>query len=146
MIKPYRVLFTVLILSLALSGVSWGQPAPGAAKGGGPGGLYDPKTVVTVSGIVVSKTTPAMQQGLPKLIYLTLQTQEGRISVFLGPDVFIDQMPLKIDKLDRIQVTGSKIMMKGQPVIVAAQIKKGEDILRLRDANGVPAWGGRDRK
>ena len=40
---------------------------------------------------------------------------------------------------DTITVMGSRVTMEGEPVLIAAQIKRGEDVLKLRDENGVPA-------
>jgi hypothetical protein len=53
---------------------------------------------------------------------------------------------VQIKVLDRIQVTGSKIMWEGSPVILAAEAKKGDDVLKLRDPNGVPVWRGQGYK
>jgi len=55
MIRPYRLLVSLSLLSLVLAASSWGQ----TDTQGGPSGLYNPDTVVTVSGIVLAKTQPA---------------------------------------------------------------------------------------
>jgi hypothetical protein len=141
-----RLILGLSILTLVLAGAAWGQTGPKAAPGGGPSGLYDPKTVVTVSGVVVSRTPPSGKQGLPYLVYLTVQTEAGQIIVFLGPNLFVEQQPVEIKALDRIQVTGSKVMWGGKPVILAAVVKKGDQVLKVRDPNGVPLWGDRGRK
>jgi hypothetical protein len=144
--RLHRLLVGLSILTLVSAGVSWGQPGPREGKGGESSGQYNPQTVVTVSGVVVSKTQPAVQQGLPYLVYLTVQTEEGQIAVFLGPSLYVDQLPVEIKALDRIQVTGSKVMWEGKPVILAAEVKKGDQVLKLRQPNGTPLWSGRDRK
>jgi hypothetical protein len=133
------------ILSLLLAGASWGQTSPREGKGGGPSGLYDRQTVVTVSGIVISLTPPQAEAGLPYLAYLTLRTEQEKIKVFLGPNLFVDKLPVKIKVLDNIQVTGSKVTWEGKPVILAAEIKKGDQILKLREPDGAPVWSGRGR-
>ena len=140
-----RSLVGLSILTLVLAGVAWGQTGPQEGKGGGSSGHYNPKTVVTVSGVVVSKTPPSGQPGLPYLVYLTLQTEAGPIDVFLGPSLYLDQLPVTIKVLDRIQVTGSKIMWGGKPVILAAEISKGDQVLKVRDRKGVPLWSKRGR-
>ena len=43
---------------------------------------------------------------------------------------------------DNIEVKGSKITFDGAPVIIAAEVKKGDAILKFRDENGFPAWAG----
>jgi hypothetical protein len=146
MTRRLQFLVGLSILSLLVAGISWGQTTgPGEGKGGGPSGLYNPQTVVTVAGVVVSTTPPAVKQGLPYLVYLSLQTEAGKVTVFLGPSLHIEKLPLQIKVLDRIQVTGSKITWEGAPVIMAAEVKKGDQVLKLRDANGVPVWSGRGR-
>ena len=146
MTKQHQILVGFIILCLALTGESWGQTGPRDVKGSGPGGLYNPQSVVTVAGTVVSMTPSPVKPGLPYLVYLTLQTGEGKISIFLGPSLFVDKMPVQIKVLDRIQVTGSKITWEGSSVILAAEVKKGNEILKLRDPNGVPVWSGQGNK
>jgi hypothetical protein len=75
-----------------------------------------------------------------------LQTEGGKITVFLGPNLHVDKLPVKINELDRIQVTGSKITWEGNPVILAAEVKKGDQVLKLREPNGTPVWTGRSRQ
>jgi hypothetical protein len=36
-------------------------------------------------------------------------------------------------------------MWGGKTVILAAEVKKGDQVLKLRDPNGVPLWTGRGR-
>jgi hypothetical protein len=142
MIRPFRLLVSLSLLSVLLATSSWGQP--GSKPGGGPSSLYNPDTVVTVSGIVVSKTQPSAK-GLPQLVYLILKTTTGKITIFLGPDLYVDKLPVQIHNLDKIQVTGSQITWEGKPVILAAEIKRGDRVLQLRDPHGVPVWGGQRR-
>jgi len=47
---------------------------------------------------------------------------------------------------DKVEVTGSRITYEGQPTIIAGEVKKGEQVLKLRDAAGVPAWAGQGRR
>ena len=118
MIRPLRLFVGLGLLSLVLAASSWGQSGP---KAGGPSSLYDPGTVITVSGIVLSKSQPAAK-GLPQLVYLTLKTKTGKITIFLGPDLYVDKLPVQIHTLDEVQVTGSKITWEGQPVLLIRPI------------------------
>jgi hypothetical protein len=145
MTSLYRLLVGLSIISLVVVGAAWGQTGPRDGPGGGPSGLYDLQTVVTVSGVVVSLTPPQAEAGLPYLAYLTLRTETGKIKVFLGPSLYVDKLPVKISVLDKIQVTGSRVMWEAKPVILAAEIKKGGQVLKLREPNGTPVWSGRGR-
>jgi len=142
MMRTCRLVVVANLLCLVLAVSSWGQSDK--KSGGGPGGLYNPDTVVTVSGIVLAKTPPSAK-GFPQLVYLTLRTDTGKVTVFLGPDFSIDKLPVQIQNLDKIQVTGSRITWEGKPVILAAEIKRGNQVLKLRDPNGVPVWSGQPR-
>lgn len=47
---------------------------------------------------------------------------------------------------DKVEVTGSRITFQDKPAIIAAEVKKGDEILKLRDGNGFPAWAGWRRR
>jgi hypothetical protein len=98
---------------------------------------YDPKTVETVQGKVLS-VEKTQQRG--RGIHLMLQTDKETISVHLGPSWYIDKQTQKIEANDTITVTGSRVTIDGKPAIIAAEVKKGNEVLKLRDNNGVPAW------
>ena len=70
----------------------------------------------------------------------TLQTDKETIAVHLGPSWYIDKQTPKIETNDTITVTGSRVTVDGKPAIIAAQVKKGNEILKLRDENGIPVW------
>jgi hypothetical protein len=54
----------------------------------------------------------------------------------------LEKQALQVVANDTIAMTGSRVMMDAKPAIIAAQIKKGDEVLKLRDENGVPAWSG----
>jgi hypothetical protein len=101
---------------------------------------YDVKTVGTIGGRVLSieKTAPANRRG--DWINLLLQTGKGTIAVQLGPDWYIDKQKPRIHPNDTIKVTGSRVTMDGKSIIVAADVTKGNELLKLREANGIPVW------
>jgi len=123
----------IVVLGLAL--------AAGAQDRGGEGQppVYDPKTEVTVAGIVVGME-PAKLTGKPQPVYLKLQTQTETLTVFLGPNWFVAQQGMRLDILDRIEVTGSRVSFQGKAGLIAREVKKGEQVMRLRDAAGKGGW------
>jgi hypothetical protein len=104
--------------------------------------MYNPKTVETISGTIesVDKITP--MKGMYYGIHLSLKTDKETIPVHLGPGWYIERLDTKIEKGDKIEVKGSKVIMMGKPAIIAAEVKKGESVLKLRDENGIPVWAG----
>lgn len=133
---------------------AWGQP--GMGPGGGPGRgwgardsysrMYNPQTAETLSGEVVNVDKFTPNKNMSYGVHLTLQTPKETVPVHLGPGWYIDKQPLTIAAGDKIEVTGSRIMYQGKPAIIAAEVKKGDKVLKLRNATGIPAWAGRGRR
>jgi hypothetical protein len=101
---------------------------------------YDVKTVETFGGKVLSieKTAPEKRRG--DWTNLLLQTGKETIAVQLGPAWYIDKQTPRIHPNDTLKVTGSRVTMDGRSIIVAADVTKGNELLRLREANGMPVW------
>ena len=120
-------------------GGGWG---PGAHYGR----MYDPKTVETVAGEVVSVEQITPTKGMGQGIHLLLRTATETLSVHLGPSWYVEHQDTKIEPKDRIEVKGSRISFDGKPAIIAAEVHKGDETLMLRDENGVPLWAGSRRR
>jgi len=103
---------------------------------------FNPATVETLSGTVesVDKITPIKEMHYG--IHVTLKTEKESISVHLGPDWYIERLDTKIEKGDKVEVRGSRVAMMGNPAIIASEVKKGGETLKLRDEAGVPVWAG----
>jgi hypothetical protein len=155
--KKFCGSFSIIgILALVLAaGAAWAQPGMGPGGGRGRGGLggglaynrmYDPKTVETVSGEVVSVNQTTYGRRGAMGVHLTLKTDKETIPVHLGPARYVDKQGITLAAKDKIAVTGSRITFQGQPAIIAREVKKGGQVLTLRDAAGVPAWAGRRRQ
>jgi len=101
---------------------------------------YDAKTVETIGGKVLSieNTTPAKKRG--DWVDLVLQTEKETIAVQLGPAWYVNKQTPRIEANDTITVTGSRLTVDGRTAIVAANVTKGNELLKLRDDNGVPVW------
>lgn len=131
--------------AFAQRGMKW-QGSGGWGGSGAYGRMYDPKTVETVSGEVVSLAYLTPAKGMGRGIHLLLKTDKETISVHLGPSWFIENQDIKIEKGDRINVKGSRITFEQKPAIIAAEVKKGDETLKLRDDNGFPVWSGWRRR
>ncbi|UFS69996.1 hypothetical protein LPW11_19200 [Geomonas sp. RF6] len=143
--KKERFICLAAALFFTLTTVAYGA-GPGRGGGWGMGGsyqrMYNPATVETLTGTVesVQKTTP--MKGMKYGIHLMVKTDKETIPVHLGPGWFIEQQDQQIAKGDSIEVKGSRVTMGGKPVIIAAEVKKGDQVLKLRDENGTPVWAG----
>ncbi|HLW34420.1 MAG TPA: hypothetical protein VKS98_02070 [Chthoniobacterales bacterium] len=137
---------SIVILAMigGLFATSSALAQPGRAAADRP---YDPKTVETVQGTVLSvqKMSPPKDRGYG--VHLTLQTADNPVlDIHLGPAWYVDKQTPHIEAKDVITVTGSRISIDGQSAIIAAEVQKGPSVLRLRDKNGVPAWSGAGRR
>ena len=101
---------------------------------------YDPKTVEMLQGKVLSVEKATRGEGRSYRVHLTLQTDKETISVHLEPSWYIEKQTPHIEANDTITVTGSRVTVDEKPAIIAAQVKKGNEILKLRDENGIPVW------
>jgi len=136
----------VCILSLILVNASWAQPGMGPASGGSGvhyGTMWDAKTVESLSGevVAVEKYVPG-RGGTTYGLRLSLKTEKETIPVFLGPGWYIEEQRIKFAANDKIEVKGSRMSIQGQPTIIAQEVKKGDQVLKLRDDKGAPLWIG----
>ena len=92
----------------------------------------------------MDKITP--NKGMAYGVHLTVKTDEETLSVHLGPGWYIENQDVKIAPNDKIEVKGSLITFDGKPAIIAAEVKKGDEVLVLRDGSGFPVWSGWRRR
>ena len=108
--------------------------------------MYNPQTVETISGVVVSVGKFDGMKGMSQGVHAVVKTDTETISVHLGPAWFIDNQETKISPNDRVEVKGSRITFEGKPAIIAAEVTKDGQTLTLRDATGMPVWRSWRRK
>jgi hypothetical protein len=145
--KLIAVTAALATLLLTLSPVALAQGMKWRGSGGwGPGGaygrMYDPKTVDTVTGEVVKVDRITPMRGMSGGVHLVLKTDKGDVSVHLGPQWYLENQDVKIEPKDTVEVTGSRVTVQGQPALIAAEVKKGDQVLKLRDTAGTPVWAG----
>ena len=100
---------------------------------------YDPKTVETITGEVVKVKEFPHRRGTG--IGLVLKTDKEEIPIHIGPSSFLEKQGFKIGEKDKIEVTGSRVTgKKGKTFLLAAQLKKGDALLMIRDESGKPIW------
>jgi hypothetical protein len=140
------VLIALAMVSVAVTAFAepWqgGRGSGGWGMGGTYQRMYNPATAETISGEVVSVNRITPMKGMGTGIHLQLKTDKETISVHLGPAWYLERLDDRIGKGDTIEVKGSRVNLGGKPVIIAAEIKKGDVVLTLRDDSGFPVWAG----
>ena len=145
-IMAFAVLFT--------AAGSFAQRGPAmmwrGSGGWGPGTpynkMYDPKTVETISGEIVSVDRITPNKGMAGGVHMIVKTDKETLSVHLGPSFLIENQDVKLQAKDKVEVKGSRVTFGGKPAIIAAEVKKGDEVLKLRDDNGFPVWSGWRRR
>jgi hypothetical protein len=146
------------IASLALAYPALAQPAPGGSGGAAPAvgqrsrrsaalssfmlmRMYNPKTVTTVKGGVVSLgTIPPQSNEAGTMRSALLKTEQGEITVCLGPDWYLAELKIPLKIGDQLEVTGSKIDLGGKPTILVTTLKQGDKSATFRTNRGFPVW------
>jgi hypothetical protein len=122
-------------------GMKW-RGSGGWGPGSDYGRMYDPKTVETVTGEVVKVDRITPMRGMSGGVHLVVKTDKGDVSVHLGPQWYLENQDVKIEPKDKVEIKGSRVTLQGQPTLIAAEVKKGDEVLKLRDDAGVPMWAG----
>jgi len=147
--KLFIVIAVISIVMLGFTAESFAQK--GRMKWQGSGGwgsgtpynrMYDPAKAETVSGVVEAITKVVPMKGMYYAVAVTLKNDKETVSIHLGPEWYIGRLDTKIEKGDTIEVKGSRVTFAGKPAVIAAEVKKGDSTLVLRDASGIPVWSG----
>ena len=110
------------------------------------GHIYNPSNVVTIDGTVSAIENFAPPRGMSQGVHLVLATKDDKLTILLGPSWYVDHQDAILAVGDTVQVVGARATLDGKDVIVAKSVTQGDQILQLRDSNGVPLWAGCRRR
>ena len=106
--------------------------------------IFDSKTIKTISAQVIKvDQVPEPRFGME--MRLTVFTDKKEVlPVYLGPAFYIvGSEQTKHFKIgDKVTVSGSQATRGGEPFMIATTVKRGNEVLRLRDKDGTPEWIG----
>ncbi len=122
-----------------MMGQGWMGNSPGR-KGQYSRSMYDPSRVETIQGTVTE--IQGGNRGMPHGMYLVIKTNTETLGLHVGPIWYLDQQNFQIQPNDVVEVTGTRVNWGGQQSLIVGEIKKGNQTLQLRDANGYPRWMG----
>lgn len=138
----------IAVSFILFSGVSFAQGGKGGS-GWGPstsyGRLYDAKSVETLSGTVEKVDSFTPRKGWSQGVHILVKTDKESVWVHLGPSWYLDRQGVKIEAGDKVQVKGSRVTYNNGPAVIASEVKKGDQVLKLRSDAGVPLWSRRAR-
>jgi hypothetical protein len=131
--------------SVAQQGVNW-RGARGWGMGNTYSRMFNPSTIDTIRGEVLRIDVITPMKGMSYGVHLMVKADRETLSVHLGPAWYVENQDTKIDPKDKIEVVGSRITFEGKPAIIASEVRKGNEVLKLRDKNGFPFWSGWRRR
>jgi hypothetical protein len=70
---------------------------------------------------------------------VVLKTDQGSITIHLGPPWYLSRQKFSINAGDNLRVIGSRAPLSSA-AIIAREVTKNGMILKLRDEQGVPVW------
>ncbi len=100
---------------------------------------YDLKTEETLKGTMEDFEVVKRNMNRGGL-HITLNTGNSKVAVHVGPTWFLDEINLDINKGDKLEVFGSKVITENDTFFIASKITKGNKEFSLRDKYGFPKW------
>jgi hypothetical protein len=146
-----KIAISVLIFWMFVFGAeTFARPVIKESGGGGHrpdcGSMYDPKAVETITGSVEKVDKITSGNGRPYGVHLKVRTHKGSVDVHLGQNWRIENKDIRIMPGDKVGIKGSRITFQSKPVIIAAEVRNGDEVLQLRDGNGFLVWAGWRRR
>lgn len=139
---PSQHRLVMIAVCLVASGVVPGVLAQPTQEGP----MYDTKAEARFKGTVeaVEKVAGPGRGGRVGLggTHLTLKTDTETIAVHLGPTAFLMEKKIDLVKGDAVEILGSRVKIDDEQVLLAREVKKGDNTWTLRDASGRPLWSG----
>ncbi len=108
--------------------------------------IYDVNTFTEIKGEASKVVEIVRSKGMSGGIHVILNTGKESLSVHLGPKWYLDKQSVQLKIGDKIEVKGSKVIIDGTQAIIAREIIKDGNTLKLRDTNGKPFWSGKGRR
>ena len=143
-LKRLSVVAAAALLTVAAVSVVMAQTG---SSGTSP--MYDVKTETTIKGTVESVDTVTGTGGRGRHAlggtHLVVKAEKEALAVHVGPTAYLTEKGITLAKGDTLEVLGSRVTIDKEPVVIARQIKKGDNTWTLRDASGRPLWSGRGR-
>jgi len=102
---------------------------------------FNPNEAKTLHGTIESVGVFNVEGTPINGVRLRVRTDKGdTVTVHTGPRSFVERSSLVFHHGDEVTITGSPAKVGWRNVILAAQIKKGDQTLDLRSNDGKPLW------
>lgn len=134
--KNWVALFVLAVVALLVVSSTWAQMRRGPR--------YDASAEITLKG-TVEEVRERGPEGRTRTS-LVVKSGDETLNVLLGPSHFVEESKIKFAKGDKVEVVGVKMDLRGNEMLMAREVKKGDQTLTLRDAEGRPKWSPGQRR
>ena len=129
----FSLLLALTAIPATATGIIPNNPKPEA------GPSYDPATVIDIMGRVNAAWEVPTYLSLDGL-HLAVKSGSETLDVYVGPADFVKIFGVTFVKGDKIEVIGSTVMFGDGEIVLAAEIRRADVTMVLRDKDGVPYW------
>jgi len=141
------ILIIALIINLAFDLKIFAKERKAKGSGGwGVGSeyqkLFNPRDARTFSGDVLKTDKCIPLAGMAAGVRIRIKTTAEEIDVHCGPEFFIERQDHFISVNEKVEIKGVRVTIQDQPILIASEIRRGTEFLKLRDENGIPVWSG----
>ncbi len=136
MSKRIFLLLSALCLTLVSAGAATSALAQKELNPARTVPRYNRATQVVMKGTIVEVTERNGPAGLIGT-HLTLRVSTGTVRVHLAPSTFLAKHNFELAPGEQIEVLGSTVQ---HGMLLARVVKKGDKVLILRNAMGIPQW------
>lgn len=100
---------------------------------------YDARAEYVVKATVTGVRTHASVLGYEDT-HMMVHTSVGEMEVHVGPTAYLVKQGFQLQTGDEVVVTCSKVVYEDKPVLLAREVHRGKQSLKLRNTSGRPAW------
>lgn len=79
-------------------------------------------------------------EGWSYALILHLQTENGEVRAFLGPEWYLEQNRIQLRENMKIKLHGAPTVVEGTSYLVVREMEMEKNKIRLRDEDGLPLW------
>jgi hypothetical protein len=96
--------------------------------------------LITLRGEVIDVYQITSKRGNRSGVHLLMQANGDSFDVRLGPSRYLEEQAFTIEPEDFLEIEGKRSGSPEKPTLIAFKVIKGDQVLVLRNQQGVPRW------